>query len=565
VKSDIEIAQAAEMKHIMEIAESIGLSEKHLELYGNYKAKVSLDVIEDFKDRPDAKYVDVTAITPTPLGEGKTVTTIGLAMALNRIGKKTVTCIRQPSLGPVFGIKGGAAGGGYSQVLPMEDFNLHLTGDNHAVSIAHNLLAAFLDTHIMKGNDLNIDPFSITLNRVVDVSDRALRNIIIGLGGEANGIPRETGYDITVASEVMAILALTTGLKDLRKRLARIVIGSTYDGKPVTAEDLKVAGAMTVLLKDAIKPNLLQTIEHTPCFVHAGPFANIAHGNSSVLADQVAIKLGDFVVTESGFGADCGAEKFMNIKCRNSGLKPDAVVIVATVRALKMHGGGFEFVPGKGVDRDLMEKENIEAVSKGCENLEKMIENMKLFGVPVVVALNHFESDTDKEMDVIREKALEAGAEDAVLSKVWLEGGRGGIELAEAVAKAAEKPSEFKFLYPLDWPIKKKIETIAKEIYGADGVDYSKEADKKIEIYTKQGFDKLPICMAKTHLSLSHDPDLKGRPTGFTVPIRDVRASVGAGFLYPLLGQMRTMPGLPKEPAGNKVDIDENGNIVGLF
>ncbi len=565
MKSDIEIAQAAEMKHIMEIAESIGLSEKHLELYGNYKAKVSLDVIEDFKDRPDAKYVDVTAITPTPLGEGKTVTTIGLAMALNRIGKKTVTCIRQPSLGPVFGIKGGAAGGGYSQVLPMEDFNLHLTGDNHAVSIAHNLLAAFLDTHIMKGNDLNIDPFSITLNRVVDVSDRALRNIIIGLGGEANGIPRETGYDITVASEVMAILALTTGLKDLRKRLARIVIGSTYDGKPVTAEDLKVAGAMTVLLKDAIKPNLLQTIEHTPCFVHAGPFANIAHGNSSVLADQVAIKLGDFVVTESGFGADCGAEKFMNIKCRNSGLKPDAVVIVATVRALKMHGGGFEFVPGKGVDRDLMEKENIEAVSKGCENLEKMIENMKLFGVPVVVALNHFESDTDKEMDVIREKALEAGAEDAVLSKVWLEGGRGGIELAEAVAKAAEKPSEFKFLYPLDWPIKKKIETIAKEIYGADGVDYSQEANKKIDIYTKQGFDKLPICMAKTHLSLSHDPDLKGRPTGFTVPIRDVRASVGAGFLYPLLGQMRTMPGLPKEPAGNKVDIDENGNIVGLF
>jgi formate--tetrahydrofolate ligase len=565
VKSDIEIAQAAEMKHITEIAQSLGLSEKHLELYGNYKAKVSLDVIEDFKDRPNAKYVDVTAITPTPLGEGKTVTTIGLAMALNRIGKKTITCIRQPSLGPVFGIKGGAAGGGYSQVLPMEDFNLHLTGDNHAVSIAHNLLAAFLDTHLMKGNDLNIDPFSITLNRVVDVSDRALRNIIVGLGGEANGIPRETGYDITVASEVMAILALTTGLKDLRERLARMVVGSTYDGKPVTAQDLKAAGAMTVLLKDAIKPNLLQTIEHTPCFVHAGPFANIAHGNSSVLADQVAIKLGDFVVTESGFGADCGAEKFMNIKCRYSGLKPDAVVIVATVRALKMHGGGFEFVPGKGVDRDLMEKENVEAVSKGCENLEKMIENMRLFGVPVVVALNHFEADTEEEIDVIREKALEAGAEDAVLSKVWLDGGRGGIELAEAVAKAAEKPSKFKFLYPLDWPIKKKIEAIATEIYGADGVDYSPEADKKIEIYTKQGFDRLPICMAKTHLSLSHDPDLKGRPTGFTIPIRDVRASAGAGFLYPLLGQMRTMPGLPKEPAGNNVDIDEKGNIVGLF
>ncbi len=565
MESDIKIAQAAEMKHIREIAESIGLNEDHLELYGNHKAKISLDVIEEFKDRPNGKYIDVTAITPTPLGEGKTVTTIGLAMALNKIGKKAITCIRQPSLGPVFGIKGGAAGGGYSQVLPMEDFNLHLTGDNHAVSIAHNLLAAFLDTHLMKGNDLNIDPFSITLNRVVDVSDRALRNIIIGLGGELNGMPRETGYDISVASEVMAILALTTGLKDLRQKLAKMVIGSTYDGKAVTAEDLKAAGAMTVLLKDAIKPNLLQTIEHTPCLVHAGPFANIAHGNSSILADQIAIKLGEYVVTESGFGADCGAEKFMDIKCRYSGLKPDAVVIVATVRALKMHGGGFEFIPGKGVDRVLMEKENVEAVLKGCSNLEKMIENMKLFGVPAVVAINHFESDTEAEVSAVRERALAAGAEDAVTSKVWLRGGDGGTELAEAVAKAAEKPSEFKFLYPLDWPIKKKIETIATKIYGADGVDYLPEAEKKIKLYTKQGFDKLPICMAKTHLSLSHDPELKGRPTGFTIPIRDVRASVGAGFLYPILGQMRTMPGLPKEPAGEKVDIDDNGNIVGLF
>jgi len=565
VKSDIEIAQAAEMKHIRDIAQSIGLSEDHLEFYGNHKAKVSLDVIDEFKDRPNGKYIDVTAITPTPLGEGKTVTTIGLSMALNKIGKKTITCIRQPSLGPVFGIKGGAAGGGYSQVLPMEDFNLHLTGDNHAVSIAHNLLAAFLDTHLMKGNELNIDPFSITLNRVVDVSDRALRNIIIGLGGELNGIPRETGYDITVASEVMAILALTTGLKDLRQRLARMVVGSTYDGKAVTAEDLKAAGAMTVLLKDAIKPNLLQTIEHTPCFVHAGPFANIAHGNSSILADQVAIKLGEYIVTESGFGADCGAEKFMNIKCRYSGLKPDAVVIVATVRALKMHGGGFEFIPGQGVDRALMEKENVDAVLKGCSNLEKMIENMGLFGVPVVVAINHFESDTEAEVNAVRDRALAAGAEDAVTSKVWLQGGEGGTELAEAVVKAAEKPSQFKFLYPLDWTIKEKIETIATKIYGADGVDYSPTAEAKIDLYTKQGFDKLPICMAKTHLSLSHDPNLKGRPTGFTVPIRDVRASVGAGFLYPLLGQMRTMPGLPKEPAGNKVDIDDNGNIVGLF
>ncbi len=565
MKSDIEIAQAAEMKDIREIAGSIGLDEKYLELYGNYKAKVSLDVLEDFKDRPNGKYIDVTAITPTPLGEGKTVNTIGLSMALNKIGKKTITCIRQPSLGPVFGIKGGAAGGGYSQVLPMEDFNLHLTGDIHAVSIAHNLLAAFLDTHIMKGNELNIDPFSITLNRVVDVSDRALRNIIIGLGGPLNGVPRETGYDISVASEVMAILALTTSLKDIRQRLARMVVGSTFDGKAVTAEDLKAAGAMTVLMKDAIKPNLLQTIEHTPCFVHAGPFANIAHGNSSILADQVAIKLGEYIVTESGFGADCGAEKFMNIKCRYSGLKPNAVVIVATIRALKMHGGGFEFIPGQSVDKALMEKQNVEAVEKGCENLEKMIEDMKLFGVPVVVSINHFNSDTVEEIEVVREKAKAAGAEDAVVSKVWLNGGDGGTELAEAVVKAAEKPSEFKFLYPLDWPIKKKIEIIATEIYGADGVDYAPEAERKIELYTKQGFEKLPICMAKTHLSLSHDPNLKGRPTGFKVPIRDVRASVGAGFLYPLLGQMRTMPGLPKVPAGTKVDIDENGNIVGLF
>jgi len=565
LKSDIEIAQAAEMKHIREIADSIGLDEKYLELYGNYKAKVSLDVLEDFKDRPNGKYIDVTAITPTPLGEGKTVNTIGLSMALNKIGKKTITCIRQPSLGPVFGIKGGAAGGGYSQVLPMEDFNLHLTGDIHAVSIAHNLLAAFLDTHIMKGNELNIDPFSITLNRVVDVSDRALRNIIIGLGGPLNGIPRETGYDISVASEVMAILALTTSLKDLRQKLARMVVGSTFDGKAVTAEDLKVAGAMTVLLKDAIKPNLLQTIEHTPCFVHAGPFANIAHGNSSVLADQLAIKLGEYIVTESGFGADCGAEKFMNIKCRYSGLKPDAVVITATIRALKMHGGGFEFIPGQSVDKELMEKQNVEAVEKGCENLEKMIEDMRMFGVPVVVAINHFDYDTAEEIEVVREKAKAAGAEDAVVSKVWLNGGDGGTELAEAVVKAAEKPSEFKFLYPLDWTIKEKIEIIATKIYGADGVDYAPEAEKKIDLYTKQGFDKLPICMAKTHLSLSHDPNLKGRPTGFKVPIRDVRASVGAGFLYPLLGQMRTMPGLPKVPAGTKIDIDENGNIVGLF
>ncbi len=565
MKSDIEIAQAAKMKHILEISKDVGLEEEDLELYGNYKAKVDLSVLDKLSGRTDGKYIDVTAITPTPLGEGKTVTTIGLAMALEKIGKKTITCIRQPSLGPVFGIKGGAAGGGYSQVLPMEDFNLHLTGDIHAVGIAHNLLAAFLDTHIMKGNDLGIDPFSIGLNRVVDVSDRALRNIVVGLGGRLNGIPRETGYDITVASEVMAILALTTGLKDIREKLGKIVVGSTFDGKPVTAEDLKCAGAMAVLLKDAIKPNLLQTIEHTPCFVHAGPFANIAHGNSSILADQIAIKLGEYVVTESGFGADIGAEKFLNIKCRYSGLKPDAAVIVATVRALKMHGGGFEFIPGQGVDKKLMDTPNVEAVAKGCQNLEKMIENMKMQGVPVVVAINHFVADSDEEIEAVREKSIGAGAEDAVVSKVWLEGGNGGTELAEAVHQAAQKPSDFKFLYPLDWPIDKKIETIATKIYGADGVNFLPEAQEKIDLYTKQGYGDLPICMAKTHLSLSHDPNLKGRPTGFTVPIRDIRVSAGAGFLYPLLGEMRTMPGLPKVPAGTNVDIDDDGNIVGLF
>ncbi|MHB1253499.1 MAG: formate--tetrahydrofolate ligase [Candidatus Humimicrobiaceae bacterium] len=565
MKSDIEIAQAAKMKPIIEIAESIGLNEDDLELYGRYKAKVKLEVLNRLKDKPDAKYVDVTAITPTPLGEGKTVTTIGLGMSLNRIGKKAITCIRQPSLGPVFGIKGGAAGGGFSQVLPMEDFNLHLTGDVHAVGAANNLLAAFLDAHIMHGNDLNIDPFSITLNRVVDINDRVLRNIVLGLGGQANGVPRESGFDITVASEVMAILALTTSLKDLRQKLGRMVIGTNHEGKPVTAEDLKCAGAMAVLLKDAIKPNLLQTIEHNPCFVHAGPFANIAHGNNSILADMMACKLGDYVVTESGFGADLGAEKFMDIKCRYSGLKPSAAVIVATVRALKMHGGGFEFIPGKGVDKAKMETKNVEAVKKGCENLNKMIENMKYFGIPVVVSINTFNTDYKEEIAVIKEMALAAGADDCVISEVWAKGSAGGEELANAVVRACDKPSDFKFLYPLEASIKEKIEIIATKIYGADGVDYLPKAEEKIALYTKQGFDKLPICMAKTHLSLSHDPNLKGRPRGYRIPIRDVKASIGAGFLYPLLGEMRTMPGLSKVPAGTRVDLDDNGNIVGLF
>jgi len=565
LKSDLKIAQEAPIKLISEIAETIGLTEDDLELYGKYKAKVTLDVLERNKDKPNGKYIDVTCITPTPLGEGKTVTTIGLSQALNKIGKKTITCIRQPSLGPVFGIKGGAAGGGYSQVIPMEDFNLHLTGDVHAVGIAHNLLAAFMDTSILKGNKLNINPFSITLNRVVDISDRAMRKIVIGLGGRANGVPRETGYDITVASEVMAILALTNGLFDLRERLGRMVIGSNYDGEPVTAEDLKCAGAMTVLLKDALKPNLLQTLEHTPCFVHTGPFANIAHGNSSVLADLMAIKLGDYVVTESGFGADCGAEKFMNIKCRVSGLIPDAVVIVTTVRAMKMHGGAFTFRPGAKPPTAEIEKPNPDAVAKGCENLVKQIENVLIHGVPAVVCVNKFDSDTDEEIEIIKENALAAGAEDAVLSDVWRYGGKGGEDLARAVVKAAEKPNNFKFLYPLDISIKEKIETIATKIYGAAEVDYAPLANRKIDLYTKQGFDKLPICMAKTHLSLSHDPKLLGRPTGYAIPIRDINASVGAGFLYPLCGEMRTMPGLPTIPAGTKVDIDEDGNTVGLF
>lgn len=562
--SDLEIAQSAKLKPITEIAKAFGIREDFLELYGRYKAKVSLDIMKELKDRPNGKYIDVTAITPTPLGEGKTVTTIGLAMGLNRIGKKTFVNIRQPSLGPVFGIKGGAAGGGYSQVVPMEDFNLHLTGDVHAVGLAHNLCAAFLDNSILKGNKLNIDPQAILWRRVVDVSDRFLRNIIIGLGGKQDGFPRESGFDITVASEVMAILALTSDLFDLRKRLGRIVVAMDKKGRPVTAEDIKVAGAMAVLLKDAIKPNLMQTLENTPCFVHAGPFANIAHGNSSIIADRISLKLAEYTVTESGFGADCGAEKFFNIKCRYSKLIPNAVVMVCSIRALKMHSNRFEVVAGKPLDPKLC-KEDLDAVSEGCANLEKQIENMRLFGLPVVVAINRFTTDTDKELELVCKKAIESGAEDAVVSEVWAKGSKGAVDLAKAVVRASQKPSNFRFLYPLDMPIKDKIKKIAIKIYGAADVSFSEQANKSIRLYERLGFSKLPICMAKTHLSLSHDPKLKGRPKGFVVPIRDVRASVGAGFLYPLCGQMRTMPGLPSEPAGMKVDIDKNGRIVGLF
>ncbi len=564
MKSDLDIAQAAKLKPILDITREYGIKDEEIIPYGYYMGKVRLDIQKRIAGNPTGKYIDVTAITPTPLGEGKTVTTIGLSLGLNKIGKKVVTCIRQPSLGPVFGIKGGAAGGGYSQVVPMEDFNLHLTGDVHAISIAHNLLAAFIDNHIHHGNELNIDPCSITWKRVVDVSDRALRNIVCGLGTKTDGVPRQSGFDISVASECMAILALATSLKDLRERIGKIIIGQTYDKKPVTAENLKCAGAMTVLMKDAIMPTVMQTLEGSLCFVHAGPFANIAHGNSSILADKIALKLGEYVVTESGFGADCGMEKFLDIKCRYSGLKPDAVCMVATVRALKMHSGDFKVVAGKPLDKELI-SENLDALERGMGNLVKQIENAKKFGVNVVVAINAFPSDTAKEHELIKKFSIEAGADDAVVSNVHAEGGEGGKTLAEAIVKAAEKPSDFKFLYDIDKPIFEKIETIAKEIYGAKGVGIYPAAKKQIKWLEENGYGNLPICMAKTHLSLSHDPKLKGRPTDFTVPVKNIVLSAGAGFAYVLTGDVRTMPGLPSVPAGNNIDIDEEGNVVGLF
>ncbi len=577
VPSDLEIAQAAELKKITQVRENAGILEEELEPYGHYKGKVSLALRDRLKDKPAGKYIDVTAITPTPLGEGKTVTTIGVSQGLHHIGKNVFTCIRQPSQGPTFSIKGGAAGGGYSQVVPMEDFNLHLTGDIHAVGAAHNLLAAAIDARTMhernysdekwanKGLEkLNINPYSLTWNRVVDTNDRALRNIVVGMGGKWDGYPRQAGFDITVASEVMAILALTTDLEDLRERMGKIIIGTDWEGNPVTAEDLEVAGAMTVLMKDALKPTLMQTLEKSPAFVHAGPFANIAHGNSSIVADQLAMKLADYVVTESGFGADCGMEKFFNIKCRYSGLVPDAVVMVATIRALKVHGGGPKVVAGLPLDKAYKE-ENLDLLEKGLDNLEANLKIADKFGIPVVVAVNRFSADTDREVEMVRKAAEDFGAFAGVKSNVWAEGGKGGQEMAKAVVEACEEESEFKFLYPLDASIKEKIETIATEVYGASGVDYSNKAESKVNLYTKLGYDNMPICMAKTHLSLSHDPTLKGVPKGFTLPIRDIRASVGAGFLYALCGEMRTMPGLPSEPAYRDVDIDDDGNVVGLF
>jgi formyltetrahydrofolate synthetase len=620
VPSDIEIAQAATPLPIDQIAAEAGILPEELDLYGKTKAKVHLSIRDRLKNSRNGKYIVVTAITPTPLGEGKTTTTVGLSQALGaHLGKKVFTCIRQPSQGPTFGIKGGAAGGGYSQIIPMEEFNLHLTGDIHAIIAANNLLAAAIDARMFHeksaddtqmferlcppGKDgsrkftpvmlrrlrklgisktdpneltpeersrfarLDIDPESITWRRVLDTNDRMLRQITIGQGPEEKGFTRSTGFDIAVASEIMAVLALATDLADMRDRLGRMVIGSNKAGEPITADDIGASGALTVLMKDTIMPNLMQTIEGTPAFVHAGPFANIAHGNSSIVADQIALKLvgpDGYVLTEAGFGADMGFEKFCNIKCRYSGLTPDGAVLVATIRALKMHGGGPKVVAGKPL-ASAYTQENLDLLEKGCGNMLRLIANVRSFGIPVVVAVNRFKDDTDNEVALVRRLAIAAGAADAVVSNHWAEGGAGAVELGKAVITACEQKSDFHFLYSLDLSIKEKIEKIVKDMYGGAGVEYSPEAEKKVELYTRQGFDKLPICMAKTQYSLSHDPELKGAPSGFTVPVRDIRASVGAGFLYPLLGTMATMPGLSTRPGYYDVDLDTaTGRIIGL-
>ncbi len=563
IPSDLEIARRAKLKPLGEIAGDMGLGPHLLEHYGDSVAKIKLSAVEELKDRPKAKYVVVSAITPTPLGEGKTTTTVGLGQAFKHIGKKATVAVRQPSMGPTFGIKGGAAGGGYSQVVPMEMLNLHLTGDMHAVTAAHNLLAAMIDNHIHHHDDFfNVDRHSITWRRVLDVNDRSLRHIITGLGSRMDGVPRESGFDITAASEVMAVLALATSLRDLRERLGRIVIGSSTKGEPITAEDLKAAGAMAVILKEAIKPNLMQTLENTPVLVHAGPFGNIAHGNSSIMADRIGIHGGDFLVTEAGFGADMGAERFFNIKCRNSGLTPDAAVLVATVRALKVHSGRHEVKAGQPLPEELV-RENPDDVYAGADNLRKQIENIRLHGVSPVVAINAFPTDHPSEHAAIREVAEAMGARVAV-SEHFTEGGAGATELAEAVAEAAEEPTDFRLLYPDEASLKEKIEAVATKVYGAKGVEYDIAAARQIESYEKNGFGNLPVCIAKTHLSLSSDPTLMGAPTGWTMPVREVRASVGAGFIYPICGEMRTMPGLSVHPAAERIDIDESGEIVGL-
>ena len=560
--SDLEIARAARLRPITDIAKDMGIDARFLEFYGEGVAKIKLAAIDELASRPKAKYVVVSAVTPTPLGEGKTTTTVGLGQAMQYIGQRATIAIRQPSMGPTFGIKGGAAGGGYSQAVPMEAFNLHLTGDMHAVTAAHNMLSAMIDNHLQKGNEFKIDEHNITWRRVLDINDRALRNIVIGLGTKDDGVPRQTGFDITAASEVMAILALSTSLHDMRARLGRIVIGYTGDGEPVTAEDLKAAGAMTVIMREAIKPNLLQTIENTPVLVHAGPFGNIAHGNSSIVADLIGIHAGDFLITEAGFGADMGAERFFNIKCRVSGLTPDAAVLVTTVRALKVHSGGHRVVAGRPLPPAILE-ENPDEVHVGGANLRKQIENIQIHGVSPVIAINAFPGDFASEHEAIREIAESMGVRVAVCNN-FADGGKGATELAEAVVEAANEPSRFHVLYPSEAPLREKIETVATKVYGAAGVDYLPAASRQIDSYEKNGFGNLPVIIAKTHLSISSDPSLRGAPTGWRMPVREARASVGAGFVYLICGDMRTMPGLSAHPAAETIDIDENGEIVGL-
>jgi len=554
--TDVEIAQAAQPKPITDVARSIGLSDEDLELYGRYKAKVSLGVLDQMSGQPDGRLILVTAITPTSAGEGKTTTTVGLGDALRQLGKSAAIAVREPSLGPCFGIKGGAAGGGYAQVIPMEDINLHFTGDFHAITSAHNLLAAMLDNSLYQGNPLNIDPYSITWKRVMDMNERALRNIVIGLGGKTGGVPRESGFDITTASEIMALLCLATDRADLERRLASIVVALDKEGKPVTAADLKASGAMAVLLKDAIKPNLVQTLEGTPSFVHGGPFGNIAHGSNSIIATKMALKLADYVVTEAGFGSDLGAEKFLNIKCRTAGLSPACAVVVATIRALKMHGG---------VKKDALGTSDVNALEKGIENLWKHCENMQAHGLNPVIAINRFPTDSDEETEKLYE-LCEAKGYPVALSNVWAEGGKGGIELAKLVIKTIEEnPSNFPVLYPLEIGIKEKMSIIAREIYGADGVVYTSEAEKKIAQIEKLGFGNLPVCSAKTQNSLSDDASVFGRPKGFEITVRDAKVSAGAGFVVMYTGNIMTMPGLPKVPAAERIGFDDNGSITGLF
>ena len=555
VPSDIEISQASKPEYIVNVAAKLGIKEEDLELYGRYKAKISPSVLKGLKDKPDGKLILVTAISPTPAGEGKTTVTVGLTDGLNKIGKRACAALREPSLGPSFGMKGGAAGGGYAQVVPMEDINLHFTGDFHAITTAHNLCAAMLDNHIQQGNELNIDPRRIVFRRVLDINDRALRHIVIGLGGTANGVPRENGFDITVASEVMAVFCLSMDIMDLKERLGRMIIAYTYDNKPITVKDINAAGAMAALLKDAIKPNLAQTLENNPAFIHGGPFANIAHGCNSVQATRLGLKCADYLVTEAGFGADLGAEKFLDIKCRMAGLKPSAVVVVATVKALKMHGG---------LAKTELAHEDLGALEAGIPNLLKHIENIQQYGLPVVVAINRFTNDTDKELELVEKKCEELGASFA-LTEVWAKGGEGGKELARKVVEACEKPSDFKFIYEESMSPKEKINAIATKIYGADGVDFTPQAEKDLKLIHEVGKDNLLVCMAKTQYSLTDDPAIIGRPKGFRITVREVRLSAGAGFLVAITGTIMTMPGLPKRPAAFNIDVDENGKISGLF